>query len=57
MSDFLKALLKLLYPGLNTVINIKNKIFKTFRRDKKDDGDKWWNRMHRKLLMTIQENV
>ena len=30
MSDFLKALLKLLYPGLNTVINIKNKIFKTF---------------------------
>lgn len=40
MSDFLKALLKLLYPGLNTVINIKNKIFKTFRRDKNDDGDK-----------------
>lgn len=40
MSDFLKALLKLLYPGLHTVINIKNKIFKTFRRDKNDDGDK-----------------
>lgn len=36
MSDFLKALVKLLYPMFGAVLRVKDKMVKTFRRSRDD---------------------